>query len=197
MLLKTAALAIALSFCALGASQALVITDFGTNTFELDDWDGLVLTSSESNLLVASEEFGSSEGSQFWGVLTTPIDIGAFSTITLTGSVSTGSFDSSFTLTLFDESFESSYQYLGNTGDFSDLSSTVTLAFESRGEGSSLISFVMFTFESPLESGFSMTLTSLDAIPEPGVPLLIGFGLGATFLLRRVRRAGSGAPALG
>lgn len=196
MILKTATLAFTLSLATLTALQALPITDFGTNSFEVSDWTSIATTPSGSSLSLHGQD---NPGEYLYGTLLTPIDIGNLSEITLTASVFSNFSYVPFTLTLFSNDFEESRQYLGNAGAFGSSPTTITLSLNPDfiGSNSSVITGIMLSFGDTTDSSFTMTLTSLEAIPEPGVPLLIGFGLGATFLLRRVRRAASGAPALG
>lgn len=196
MILKTAALALSLSLATLGASQALTITNFGDSSFENLDGYGIDATQTGSSIILN----GLAEtGSYFFGTLSTPVDLGSQTKITLTATASTAFGSTPFTLTFFDENFEESWQYLGDVNAFGSAPTTITLSLnpDFTGNYSLPIAGIMISFGGITDSSFSMTLTSLEAIPEPGVPLLIGFGLGATFLLRRVRRTASGAPALG
>jgi len=83
---------------------------------------------------------------------------------------------------------EQGYVYTGNTSDFGIESTSQTLSLASFGFADlTRISGLMFIIDDYTTSGFSMTLESVDAIPEPSMAMLSAVGLGAAFLLRRKR----------
>jgi len=183
------ALTIALTFCLLTlSSHADQLTNFGSSTFNIDsDFTSFIVDQQATKTLISGID---DYGCYIIGYFPDPIDISTFSQISLTASISEGNPQGNFSLILFDDSFdmEQGYVYTGNTSDFGIESTSQTLSLASFGFADlTRISGLMFIIDDYTTSGFSMTLESVDAIPEPSMAMLSAVGLGAAFLLRRKR----------
>jgi len=184
MILKTAAIAIALCLSAAASSQAIQITNFGSSTFQVDSSAFPETTSGVGSITLGGNTFG--------GTLTgifDPVEIGDSPLVTLTASISGINPDSFFSLVLFNSTYDQTRTYTGFTSGIGSFDTTITLSLD---PGDASVDFtdiggLQFTLVNETDSSFSMTLKSVDAVPEPSVYAFSAIGLAGAYLLRRRR----------
>jgi hypothetical protein len=172
-----------ISLC-INASASVQLTNFGTGSFTNEDG---VTDFSTINQTATSIQGIGTDTNILAGTFS-PVNIAGLDIIELTGFITGTNPNTFFKVELYNDDFSEIRVYDAVFSSFSSLSSTIELNFVSQTASFSSIAGFQLTGQGS-GSALNLTLTNLQAVPEPSSALLIGLGAAGLYWLRRRRQS--------